>query len=89
MTAPADVQRILRGIRTAAVPRRYLLAILRVVKDLDAEKRVEVVDQARVLLHLARLSNEERHRRPAQSGGCCRRSTTRDWLSGGSASAKS
>ena len=60
MIAPSTEQRIIEGIRAKSVPRRYLLAILKAVEDLDGERALEVVDQARLLLHLARLSDEER-----------------------------
>ena len=60
MSAPSTEQRIIEGIRAKSVPRRYLLAILRAVEDLDGERALEVVDQARLLLQLARLSDEER-----------------------------
>src|SRR5205085_1509753 len=42
-------RRIIEGIRAKSVPRRYLLAILRAVEDLDGERALEVVDQAREL----------------------------------------
>ena len=60
MIAPSTEQRIIEGIRAKSVPRRYLLAILKAVADLDGERALEVVDQARLLLQLARLSDEER-----------------------------
>ena len=60
MIAPSSELRIIEGIRARSVPRRYLLAILRAVEDLDGERALEVVDQARLLLQLARLSDEER-----------------------------
>ena len=49
MTAPSTEQRIIEGIRAKSVPRRYLLAILKAVADLDGERALEVVDQARLL----------------------------------------
>ena len=60
MIASSTERRIIEGIRAKSVPRRYLLAILRAVKDLDGESALEVVDQAQFLLQLARLSDEER-----------------------------
>ena len=60
MIAPSTERRIIEGIRAKSVPRRYLLAILKAVADLDGERALEVVDQARLLLQLARLSDEER-----------------------------
>ena len=60
MIASSTEQRIIEGIRAKSVPRRYLLAMLKAVEDLDGGRALEVVDQARLLLQLARLSDEER-----------------------------